>query len=167
MTVQDIIDLIANNSSAILNYYIILGVISLVGLLIVNEDNFKNPIRYVYTFLIYAAVIPGLLSLMLIVYNLFFLKVNLLSLPVMTYYLPVAAMLVLLMIIKKTVTLKRIPGFDRLSGLFLLIFVTLIITYFVQKIFIGVFFIGSVTYLIGLFVVLLIVLKIGWKRLVK
>ncbi|CAM1361385.1 hypothetical protein [Tenacibaculum xiamenense] len=167
MTVQDIIDLIDKNSSAILNYYIVLGIISLIGLLFVNRDNFKSPITYAYTFLIYASVIPGLLALMLIVYNLFFLKRNLLHLPVLTYYLPVIAMGVLLLIIKKTVSLKEIPGFERLSGLFMLIFVTLIITYFVQKIFIGVFFIGSVSYLIGLFVVLLLVLKVGWNKLVK
>lgn len=167
MTVQDIINLLSNKSNIIINYYVALLIVSLCGLLFVKAQDFKAPINYLYTILIYAAVIPGLLSIILVVYNFFFLGQNLITLQVVTYYLPIIAMIVLLLIIKKTIPLQRIPGFSRLSGLFIMIFIAFIVTYFIQRIFVGIFFIGSFIHLIGIFIVLLIVLKIGWSRFVK
>ena len=101
MTVQDIINLLSNKSSTIINYYVVLLLISLLGLLFVKAKEFKAPISYLYTILVYVAVIPGLLSIILVVYNFFFLGQNLITLQIVTYYLPIIAMLVLLLIIKK------------------------------------------------------------------
>ncbi|SOS47755.1 conserved membrane hypothetical protein [Tenacibaculum dicentrarchi] len=167
MTVYDLINILAENSSTILNYYIFLLVIVLLGLLFSNAINFKSPLIYLYTVLIYAVAIPGILSVILVVYNFFFLRKNLLQLELITYYLPIIAMVLLLLLIKKTVPLKEIPGFDKLSGLFIILFITFLITYFIQKAIIGVFFIGSFTQLIAIFLVLLVVLKLGWNKFVK
>ncbi|TDQ28498.1 hypothetical protein DFQ07_0871 [Tenacibaculum caenipelagi] len=167
MTIQDFINLLSNNSQVIINYYLVLLVISLCGLLSVHENNFKSPVTYLYTILVYAIATPGMLSFILVVYNLFFLKQNLINLPIVVYYLPLIAMIVLLLVIHKTITLKKIPGFDRLLGLFTTILITLFLTYFIQRIFIGVFFIGGLTHLFVIFIVLLVLLKIGWSKLVK
>jgi len=159
MTVQDLIDIITtSNTSHILNYYIGLLIASLLGMLFVNSSNFKSPINYLYTALIYLIAIPGILAVILLVYNFFYLKSNLLRLEVLTYYLPIIAMVVLFVIISKTVPLKRIPGFDKISGLFMVIFIAFIFTYLIQKVFIGIFFIGSMTQLLIIFVVMLVVL---------
>ncbi|MBE7629449.1 hypothetical protein [Tenacibaculum piscium] len=167
MTVYDLINILTTNSSNILNYYILLFVIVLIGLLFSNMIRPKSPILYVYSALIYAIAIPGLLSIILVVYNFFFLRKNLMQLQLVTYYLPIIAMVLLFLIIKKTLPLKEIPGFDKLSGLFIILFITFLITYFIQKAIIGVFFIGSFTQLIAIFLVLLVVLKLGWNKLVK
>ncbi len=167
MTLQDLINLLSTNSDSIINYYVVLLVLSLLGLLFVKRQDFKPPITYLYSGLIYAVAIPGILAVILLLYNLFFLRKNLINLKVVSYYLPIVAMVVLLLIIKKTVPLKRIPGFNRLSGLFMVIFIALIITYFVQKIFIGVFFIGSFMQLAAIFIVLLVILKLGWDKFTK
>ncbi|WBX73571.1 hypothetical protein PG913_12180 [Tenacibaculum pacificus] len=167
MTVYDLINILTTNSGNILNYYILLFVIILIGLLFSNIIRPKSPILYVYSVLIYAVAIPGLLSIILVVYNFFFLRKNLMQLQLVTYYLPIIAMILLFLIIKKTLPLKEIPGFDKLSGLFIILFITFLITYFIQKAIIGVFFIGSFTQLIAIFLVLLVVLKLGWNKLVK
>lgn len=167
MTVQDLINQLSNNSSTILNYYIALLVLALVGMLIVTPKNFKAPINYFYTALVYAVAIPGILAIILLVYNFFYLRANLMQLEVLTYYLPIIAMLVLFVIINKTIPLKRIPGFDKISGLFAIIVVTFLITYLIQKIFIGIFFIGSITQLLVIFIVLLVIVKIGWNKVIK
>ncbi|WP_370424538.1 hypothetical protein [Tenacibaculum dicentrarchi] len=167
MTVYDLINILAENSSTILNYYIFLLVIVLLGLLFSNAINFKSPLIYLYTVLIYAVAIPGLLAIILVIYNFFFLRKNLMQLQLVTYYLPIIAMILLFLIIKKTLPLKEIPGFDKLSGLFIILFITFLITYFIQKAIIGVFFIGSFTQLIAIFLVLLVVLKLGWNKFVK
>lgn len=167
MTVQDLINQLSSNSSTILNYYIALLVLALVGMLIVTPKNFKAPINYFYTALVYAVAIPGILAIILLVYNFFYLRANLMQLEVLTYYLPIIAMLVLFVIINKTIPLKRIPGFDKISGLFAIIVVTFLITYLIQKIFIGIFFIGSITQLLVIFIVLLVIVKIGWDKVIK
>ncbi len=167
MTVQDLIYLLSNNSSIIINYYIALLVLTLIGMLIVTPKNFKTPVNYIYTILVYALAIPGILAIILLVYNFFFLKTNLINLEVITYYLPIVAMVILFLLINKTIPLKSIPGFDKISGLFMMIFVAFIVTYFIQKVFIGIFFIGSFMQLIVIFIVLLVVLKIGWDKFIK
>ena len=167
MTIQDILNIFSANADVLLTYYVALLVLALVGLLLVNEANFKSPITYVYTVLVYASAVPGLIAAILLLYNFFFLKKNLLELSLVTHYMPVLAMLLLLFIVNKTVTLKRVPGFQKLSGLFSTIGIALVLTYLVQKIFVGVFFVGSISMLIGVFIILLILLKLGWNRLVK
>lgn len=167
MTVQEIINWFSNNSSVIINYYVALLVISLLGMLVLNKVNFKPPINYFYTVLVYGAVVPGLLSVVLILYGLFFAHQNLLEVNVMSYYLPVVAMVLLLFIVNKTVPLKKVPGFGKLSGLFVMIFIAFIVTYVLQRMVFGVFFIGSFSSLIILFLVLLFILKVAWDKIIN
>ncbi|MEW7280060.1 hypothetical protein ABW636_15810 [Aquimarina sp. 2201CG1-2-11] len=167
MTIQDFINWFGNNPNLVLSYFIVIIAISIVGLLFVNQNNFKSPITYFYATLIYAVTIPGLLAFVLLLYSFFFLKTNLLQLDMVTYFVPLIAMVATLVIINKTIPMSRIPGFDRLSGLFIIVIITFVITYVLQRMFFGVFFVGKFQYLIVLFFVLLIGLKIAWSRIVK
>jgi len=167
MTVENIIDWLSGFPYLILIYFSVLLALSLMGLLLVNARNFRSPITYLYGGLVYAVTLPGILSGVLILYNLFFLKLNLLKLNVFIYYLPLIFTGITLIVINKTVVLKRIPGFDRLSGLVSLIVGAMLLTYLLQKMFFGVFFIGNVSYLIAFFGVVFIGLKIAWNKLSK
>ncbi len=167
MTVQDFIDWFGNHPNLVLSYFIVLIVVSIIGLLFVNQSNFKSPITYVYTILIYAVTIPGLLALILILYSFFFLKTNLLQLDLVAYFVPLIAMCITLVIINKTVPMSQIQGFGKLSGLFLMIMIAFVITYVLQRMFFGVFFVGRFQYLIGFFILLLIGLRIAWSRMIK
>ncbi len=167
MTVQDFINWFSKYPTIILGYFIAIIVIALIGLVTINRRNFRPPITYFYGLLVYAVTIPGLLSLVLILYSFFFLKVNLLQLDVMTYYVPLISMFIVLSIINKTVPMSRIPGFGRLSGLFIMIIITFVITYVLQRMFFGVFFIGKFQYLILFFLALLFGIKIAWDKIVK
>jgi len=167
MTVQDLIHWFGNHPKLVLAYFIFLGIISLLGLLFVKPERFKSPITYIYTTLVYAVTIPGLLSLVLLLYSFFFLKTNMLQLDLMTYFLPLVSMIVILVIINKTIPMKSIPGFDKLSGLFILIMITFIVTYILQRMFFGVFFVGRFQYLVVFFLALLVGVKIAWDRIIK
>ncbi len=167
MTVQDFIDWFGNNPNLVLGYFIVIIVISLLGLLVVNRRNFKPPVNYFYGLLIYAVTIPGLLALILLLYSFFFLKVNLLQVDLIAYFVPLVATLITLVIINKTVPMSRIPGFGKLSGLFLIVMITFVITYILQRMFFGVFFVGRFQYLVIFFLALLFGLKIAWDRIVK
>ncbi|GAB1858663.1 hypothetical protein MHTCC0001_35030 [Flavobacteriaceae bacterium MHTCC 0001] len=165
MTIQNIIDWFGENPNIILAYFSALLIICLMGLLFSNSLVFKPPINYIYTVLIYAVSVPGLLALILVLYSLFINKANLLEVNMLAYFLPIGATIVNIIIIKKTVRLDRIPGFDKLSGMFLLIVVTFVVTYILQRLFFGVIFIGSFIHLVVLFVILLVALRYAWKKI--
>ncbi|WP_103072174.1 hypothetical protein [Aquimarina sediminis] len=167
MTLQDIINWFSTNPKLILIYFTVVIVLSLLGLVLVNQRNFRPPLNYMYGALVYAATIPGLLALIIILYSFFFLKMNLLEMDVLTYYVPVACMFLSLFIIHKTVPMSRIPGFDKLSGVFVIVGITFVITYILQRMFFGVFFVGRIQYLLLFFVAILIILRIAWKKIVK
>jgi len=167
MTVQNLLNWFSANPNLVLVYFIIVFAISLIGLLFVTPKNFKTPINYLYSILIYAVTIPGLLTLVLLLYRFFFLKTNLLHLDVITNFVPLIGMVITLIVIKKTIPMSLIPGFGKLSGLFIIIIITFIITYLLQKMFFGVFFVGKIQYLIVFFLALLFGLKIAWNRIVK
>lgn len=167
MTIQDFINWFGGNPNLVLSYFVVIILCALIGLLFVKPENFKSPITYLYTVLIYAVTIPGLLALVLVLYSFFFLKTNLLQLDLIASFVPLVAMIVTLVIINKTISMSSIPGFEKLSGLFLMIMVAFVITYILQRMFFGVFFVGRFEYLIGLFLVLLIGIRIAWKRIVR
>lgn len=167
MTLQDFINWFGNNSNLILGYFLVIIAISLIGLLFVNRQNFKPPITYLYGVLVYAVTIPGLLSLILVLYSFFFLKINLLQLDLITYFVPLIAMIITLILINKTIPMSTVPGFGKLSGLFMLIMIAFVITFIIQRMFFGVFFVGNFQYLILFFLALLFGLKIAWGRIMK
>lgn len=167
MTLQDLIVYLNGYPNVVLQYFVAIIVIALIGLLIINQENYNKTIAYVYTLIVYAVCIPGLFSVVLVLYNFFFLKSNLLGLNLITHFLPLLAMFLTLFIVKKTVDTATIPGFNKLVSLFTLLIITFVLTYIVQKVFIGVFFIGSIQ-TFGVFIVFLLVgIKLSWSRMMR
>ncbi|MCH2022476.1 MAG: hypothetical protein MK207_08370 [Saprospiraceae bacterium] len=167
MTIENIIRIISNYPYIVLQYLGVMIGLSLIGLLFISNKNFKAPFTYLYSIIIYGVSVPGLLSIILIFYSVFSLHQNILKLDLVTYFIPPAAMLLTLAIINKTVSFDKIPGFERLSGLFILLAISLILTYVLQRMFFGVFFIGKISYLILFFVVIVFALRIAWARVVS
>ena len=79
------------------------------------------PWKYFYSVLVYAVCAPGLFSGVLTAYTLFFSRENLLDASLLAYFTPVVSMIVTLVFIRKNVSFDDIPGFDRLSGLMVMI----------------------------------------------
>ncbi len=124
-----------------------------------------RPADYLYSILVYMVCIPGVFSCVLIAYTLFFTHGNLLRVSVWVYFMPVIAMIATLSIIKRKTTFKRLPGFDHLAGLMIVIGVTFVILLLIYKtrIFIG--FFSSLFSLLLFGVFLFILLKIGFKKM--
>lgn len=167
MNIQDIINWLALHPNQIISYFLVFFAISLIGKLYINKNNINSPIKYLYSVLTYATFIPGSISVLLLLYNIFYLKKNLLSLNLVTYFLPITAMITILIIINKTVDTSDIPGFKKLQSLFTIFFITIVITYVLQRMFFGVFFVGKIQYLLVFFIFLFFGIKIAWNRLTK
>lgn len=167
MTFQDILQQLNKYPSFVLGYYFFIALLLLTGYFVVKPTRFKPPINYLYTILIYLVTIPGLLSILLVLYHIFFLRGNILKLPLLTHFVPIVMMLFTFWGIKKTIPMRLIPGFDRLSGLFVFLFFSFLLTYFLHKVYVGIFFIGSISHIAVFFGLVLFGLRFVWKRLSK
>ncbi|MEY5024611.1 MAG: hypothetical protein RLZZ244_139 [Verrucomicrobiota bacterium] len=102
------------------------------------------PWRYVYGVCIYWVSIPGIFMGTLLAYLCFFRNADLLKLNLLTHFLPVLSMGITLALIRGNVrTLDDIPGFDRLSGLLTLLALSFAAAFFLQRLHIGIVFLGD------------------------
>ena len=70
---------------------------------------------------IFMVSIPGILAAIVVFYSLFFVRVNLLDVDILVYFLPIVMMVLTLFFIAKKLNLNELPGFNRLSGLMTLL----------------------------------------------
>lgn len=165
MTLQELFDMMGENPSFIMAYFIGLPVLSLIMTWITGKDSYQSPWKYVYSALIYAACIPGIFATMLVAYTLFFENKSLLQVNLFVYFLPIVSMFAVLMILSRKLRLDQIPGFDKISGLIFMIVAVSVIIFILMRMRIFTVFFGSIGHLFLLFLILLIVFRIGFKRL--
>jgi hypothetical protein len=121
--------------------------------------------RYFYSVIVYVTCIPGILAVVLTAYALFFTRENLLDVNLIVYFAPIVSMAVTLAIVSRYTDYDDIPGFDRLSGLMVILAATFVIILFIQKTRIWIFFGASLFWLLILGVALFFILKAGSRRL--
>ena len=85
MTLQQLFDMMGENPSFIMFYFISLPILSFVMTWITNEDSYKSPWKFIYSGLVYAACIPGIFATMLIAYSMFFENKSLFTLTDKNY----------------------------------------------------------------------------------
>ena len=105
--------------------------------------------------------IPGIFAAVLTAYTLFFGNESLLDANVLIYFLPIATMVVTLVLIRKRVSFDDVPGFDRLSGLMVLMACSFAIALALHKTHIFIGFFGSVEMLFVLAAGVFALLKWG------
>lgn len=109
-----------------------------------KDGGSTTPWKYIYSVLVYAACVPGLFAAVLTAYALFFTRENLLDANLLVYFLPIASMVVTLVRIRKNVSFDEVPGFDRLSGLMVMIGLSFAVALAIDKTRIWVWFAGSI-----------------------
>ncbi|MDB6110075.1 MAG: hypothetical protein JWR69_1825 [Pedosphaera sp.] len=127
----------------------------------------KAPSKYVYSLLVYLACLPGIFAAVLTGYALFLTKENLLDVSFQVYILPIVSMVVTLVLIRKKVSFDEVPGFDRLSGLMVMIGCSFAIALVIQKTKIFIFFGGSIERLFILALGVFALLKWGTYMLFR
>nr|WP_299215001.1 hypothetical protein [uncultured Allomuricauda sp.] len=166
MTIQELIDWFSGNEYGVLGYFLCILLLTLLITVIANQSNFRK-LRYVMSGLVFAVTIPGILAVLLILYSILFLGASLLNVSIIAYFLPVITMILTLIILSRKVSMKDIPGFDKLSALMIIIGITFIIIFILQKSFFGVFFVGGFVQLLIAFLIVLLILKLSWSKLRK
>lgn len=169
MTLQDVFNEIGQNPTLVMGFFIGLPILTFVALLFSkggsHDDSHDSPWKYFYSGIIYAACVPGIFALTLTVYTFLFEGKSLLNVNFFVYFLPIISMIITILILRTRLDLKRIPGFDQLSGLMMMIAAAFIGVLIIQKTRIWVIFHGSAWMLLGIFVALFLAFKIGWERM--
>lgn len=166
MTLQELFDLMAAHPTPVLLYFFLLPIGALgIGYLTDRRAGQSSPWKYAYGTLVYLACLPGIFAITMCLYHLFIDRRSFLQLNILAYFLPIFVMFATTLIINKNVNVKKIPGFDKISGLSMIIAASFITILIIQKTRIWIFIGGSMTHLLGLFVVLFIVFRFGMSRL--
>ena len=145
MTTRDLIQLAGQHPVGLLLVFVAPPVLAwLAGSLQGNGRGKLPPWKYLYAVLVYLVCVPGMFAGVITAYTLFFSRENLLDANLLVYFLPVASMVATLVLIRKNVSFDDVPGFDRLSGLMVMVACSFVIALVIQKTRIFVFFGGSI-----------------------
>ena len=169
MTLKDLFDLLSENPVWILAYFILLPLTAAIAGFMGKGEGHLSPWKYLYSTLIYLVCIPGIISVSFNLYLFLFENQSIYDTYIYTQILPIASMVITLLLIRNNVSLEHIPGFDKLSGLFTLIFAVLFLMWILDRtrIFV-VAFTHMPFYYVGLiFIGLLLMIRFGINKMLK
>lgn len=160
MTVRELIQWLGKHPSSL---WLFLSLLPAAALLLPllhgkNRGNFA-PWSYGYSLITYLTCLPGMLACIVVGYSLFFSRDNLLDANALVYFGPPTSMTVTLMIMAKQIKFEELPGFDRLSGLLILMGGSFAIVLLISKLFVGVVFAGSLVQLLAIATAVFLLLK--------
>ena len=167
MTLADFFNLLSSNPSYLLAYFALVPITALIGTVIGRGEESETVWRYFYSILIYLVAIPGIFAITLSIYVFFFERRSIFQTDILTQILPILSMIATLFIIKRTVVLESIPGFGKLSGFFMMVGVVMMIMWFFERVNLHMFSYMPVHYVFLILVGLLLVLRMGWSKVVN
>lgn len=165
MTLGEAFDYVSANPNYILFYFAIVPFAALLAGWMEEEEGHLPPWNYLYSALVFMVAIPAILAVGFGVYKWLFERESIMNANLLLQVLPIVSMLVTFFIVKRNVEIKNLPGFSRLSGLVMMIAATMSIMWFIDKVRIIVFSYMPIQYLLIIFLVLLFVIRMGWKRI--
>ena len=167
MTLQEFFQLLANNPVYIILYFTMIPFAAFLAGIFGKGEGHMEPWKYWYAALVYLVAVPGIFAITLSIYLFLFERRSILETDLFTQVLPVASMLLTLWLIRRNVDLDRIPGFGKLSGLIMVITASLGIMWFIDKTRILMVSFIRFELVLGAFIILLILVRLGWSRLTK
>ncbi len=167
MTLREFFNLVAENPFFLLVFFLMLPFTAILAGWLGRHEGHLSPWKYLYAALVYGVSVPGIFALTLNIYLFLFERQSIWDLDLYTQVLPILSMVTTLLIIKKNVPLEAVPGFGRLSGLLVVIFVTLSILWFIDRTHIIVFSYLPISQAFLIFLALLLALMFGVRRVFR
>jgi hypothetical protein len=167
MTLQQLFQRIGENPNFLLFYFLIIPIAAVIAGVLGKGEGHLSPWKYLYATLIYLVCVPGIFAVTLNVYFFLFERGDLMQTDIYIQILPVVIMLLTIFVIRRNVDLSILPGFDKISGLWFMLFATMFLMWLLEKIRIVVFSYLPFQYLIGIFAILFALIYLGWKKFVK
>jgi hypothetical protein len=121
MTVGELFELLSQNPSIVLFYFIAVPLTAFLALIFGKDEGTDSPWKYLYSTLVYLICIPGIFAVTLNIYLFLFERISLFEANIYTQVLPIFSMILTLWLIRKNVCFEDIPGFGKLHGLILVL----------------------------------------------
>ncbi len=167
MTLQDFFEYTQQNAQWVLFYFLALPLLALlVGVLASNKAAY-SPWAYFFMLLIYLVSIPATMSVVYSIYKIFFQKADLLQTNLSIQVLPIVSLFATISIIKKFVALDLVPGFDKLSSMWLLMIFVFGLMWFLNRMQFIVFSYMSLPKLFLIFLLAFGLIYWAWQRVIK
>ena len=165
MTLGDFFRVCSENPVIILFYFIAVPMTAALAWILGRNQGHVSPWKYLYSALIYLACVPGIFALSLSAYLFLFEQRSIMETNLYTQILPIISMVLTIWLIKKNVDLDLVPGFDKLSGLLILIAVIIVIMWILDKTRIFALTYIPLGYAVLILVGLFVLARIGMSRL--
>ncbi len=165
MTLRDIFQHITANPKSLYYYFLGLPFICFLLFFLIKNPYNSIKIKWVFSALLFLSVMPGIFSLTLNIYSFLFEKQSILDLNLYTQVMPIVSMFFCLYLIKSTLPFAYIPGFEKLSLIFMLIFGLMAVMWIIDRTHILVISIIPISYIFVGFLLLILFLRYGLGRL--
>jgi hypothetical protein len=167
MTLGDFFNICAENPAVLIFYALALPLTALLALMFGRGEGHLSPWKYLYSVLIYLACIPGIFAITLSLYLFLFEQHSILDTNVYTQILPVLSMIATVLLIRKNVSLDKVPGFGKLSGLLMVLFAVIVLLWILDRMRIfAITFIPFIWIIVMLLAIILVAI-LGVRRIGK
>ena len=133
MTLGEFLQQFSAHHELILFYAVAVPLTALLAGIFGKGQGHQSPWKYLYAVLVYMACLPGIFSVTLSGYLWFVEGHSVLDSDIFTQIIPVLVMVLTLWLITRSVSLDRVPGFERISGLITLIIIVFVILWVLEK----------------------------------
>ncbi|MBK9982978.1 MAG: hypothetical protein IPP15_11245 [Saprospiraceae bacterium] len=133
MTLGEFFQWTALHPALLLIYFVGVPLIALLAGVFSGGEGHLSPWKYLYSTLIYLVSLPGIFAVTLSIYFFLFERRSILDMNLFTQVLPVLSMAATVLIIRRQVNLDLIPGFDKISGLILILATLICLLWIIDK----------------------------------
>lgn len=167
MTLGEFFQALSDNPSVVCFLFISVPLTAFLASIFGKDEGAISPWKELYTILVYLTSVPGIFAVTLNVYLFLFERQSINDVNLYTQVMPIISMVLTLWLIRKNVKLDQVPGFEKLGGLIMILFVLIVGMLLIEKTHIFAITIIPFSYFVILFIVLLVVIRLGWKRMVQ
>ena len=164
MTLNDFLTFLSTHPAQVAFYFSIVPFAALLAGWMERDEAHLPPWNYLYSAMLYLVAIPAIGSVALTAYRWLFERPSIMEADLLLHVLPVGSFIVTVLIVRRQVALPGLPGFGRLGGMMLMIAAALIILWAIDRTRIVVFSLLKIQYLVAAFLVLLLLLRRGWRK---
>ena len=133
MTLGEFFKWTGDHPALLISYFVGIPLIALLAGMFSKGEGHLSPWKYLYSILIYLSSIPGIFAVTLNIYLFLFERRSIMDTNLYTQVLPVLSMIATILIIKKQVSLDLVPGFDKISGLIIVIASIMALMWIIDK----------------------------------
>ena len=166
MTLQEFFDFLSYNPIWVLAYFALVPLAAVAVNRMSGKRGLQKPWDVTYSVLVFMVAIPGLLAVAFNIYLFLFERRSIMQTNLITQLVPIVSFIATLLIIRKNVPVEAIPGFGKISSLIVMIFGAFAIMWALDRtrIFFVAFSFMPIQYVLAIFIGLLVIIRIGWKR---